>query len=72
MSRPSLTQIESGKRRIEIFELYQLSVILEFSLDEFMAPCYKVSNEIPSEKKPSIRESNIEPPYSLRKDDDEN
>lgn len=37
ISRPSLAQIELGNRSINILELQKLSLILEFSLDDFMA-----------------------------------
>ena len=37
ISRPSLAQIESGNRRIDILELQKLSLALGFSLDAFMA-----------------------------------
>ena len=37
ISRPSLTQIELGKRNIDILELQKFAMILGFSLDEFMS-----------------------------------
>jgi transcriptional regulator with XRE-family HTH domain len=37
ISRPSLTQIENGNRNVDIMELQRLSVVLGFSLDEFMS-----------------------------------
>lgn len=37
MSRPSLAQIELGNRSVDILELQKLSLILKFSLDDFMS-----------------------------------
>lgn len=37
VSRPSLTQIELGKRSLNIIELQKLSQVLNFSLDTFMS-----------------------------------
>lgn len=37
ISRPSLAQIELGNRSIDIIELKQFSMVLGFSLDEFMS-----------------------------------
>ncbi len=37
ISRSSLTQIELGNRGLDIIELQQLSVVLEFSLDAFLS-----------------------------------
>jgi len=37
ISRPSLAQIELGNRCIDIMELQNLSIVLGFSLDEFMS-----------------------------------
>ena len=42
ISRPSLTQIELGKRNIDIMELQRFSIVLGFSLDEFMSKDFKV------------------------------
>ena len=43
MSRPSLTQIESGNRCVDLKEFYRLSTILEFSLDDFMSENFSVN-----------------------------
>jgi len=37
ISRPSLAQIELGNRSLDILELQKLSLVLEFSLDDFMS-----------------------------------
>ena len=38
LSRPSLVQIELGRRGIDLLEFYRLSLALEFSLDDFISP----------------------------------
>lgn len=43
MSRPSLAQIELGKRCIDLLEFYRLSTVLEFSLDHFMSRNFLVN-----------------------------
>ena len=37
ISRPSLTQIELGKRSLNIMELQKFAQVLGFSLDDFMS-----------------------------------
>lgn len=50
ISRPSLTQAELGNRNIDILELQQMSLILEFSLVDIMSENFKsvkpMENEI--------------------------
>lgn len=46
ISRPSLAQIELGNRGVNVFELQQLSLILNFSLDDFMSKNFSVSQEV--------------------------
>ena len=43
ISRPSLAQIELGNRSVDILELQKLSLILEFSLDDFMSKDFSAS-----------------------------
>jgi transcriptional regulator with XRE-family HTH domain len=45
LSRPSLAQIELGNRGIDVFELHNLSVALEFSLDEFLSAEFSSENQ---------------------------
>ena len=45
ISRPSFAQIELGNRSVDILELQQLSLILEFSLDDFMSKDFSASQE---------------------------
>lgn len=46
ISRPSLAQIELGNRSVDILELQRLSMILGFSLDDFMSNNFSVSQDI--------------------------
>lgn len=46
ISRPSLAQIELGNRGVNVFELQQLSLVLSFSLDDFMSKNFSVSQDI--------------------------
>lgn len=46
ISRPSLTQIELGNRSVDILELQKLSLVLEFSLDDFMSKDFSVSQDV--------------------------
>ena len=48
ISRSSLTQIELGNRSIDILELQGLSMVLGFSLDDFMSQNFSVSKEVES------------------------
>lgn len=46
ISRSSLTQIELGKRNVEISELQKLSQALGFSLDDFMSENFSASQKV--------------------------
>lgn len=46
ISRPSLAQIELGNRGVNVFELQQLSLVLSFSLDDFMSKNFSVSQDV--------------------------
>ena len=46
ISRPSLAQIELGNRSVDIMELHNLSIVLGFSLDEFMSENFTVSQDV--------------------------
>jgi transcriptional regulator with XRE-family HTH domain len=46
ISRPSLAQIELGNRSVDILELQKLSLVLEFSLDDFMSKDFSTSREV--------------------------
>lgn len=46
ISRPSLAQIELGNRGVDILELQKFSLILGFSLDDFMSENFTVTREV--------------------------
>jgi transcriptional regulator with XRE-family HTH domain len=46
ISRPSLAQIELGNRSVDVLELQQLSMLLGFSLDDFMSKDFTVSKDV--------------------------
>jgi transcriptional regulator with XRE-family HTH domain len=46
ISRPSLAQIELGNRSVDIMELQNLSIVLGFSLDEFMSKDFTISQDV--------------------------
>ena len=46
MPRSSLTQLELGKRGIDVLELHELSKVLSFSIDDFLSPDFSISNEV--------------------------
>ena len=50
ISRPSLTQIELGNRGVDILELQDFSLVLEFSLDEFMSKDFPINQAIENKK----------------------
>ena len=55
ISRPSLAQIELGNRNVGVFELFRLSQVLGFSLDEFLSPDFKTDETLQYEQ-PKIEE----------------
>lgn len=50
ISRPSLAQIELGNRFIDVFELHKLSLVLGFSMDDFLSADYKATDEVKQEE----------------------
>jgi transcriptional regulator with XRE-family HTH domain len=46
ISRPSLAQIELGNRNVNILELQRLSMVLGFSLDDFMSEDFSLSQDV--------------------------
>jgi len=59
MSRSSLTQIESGNRSIDVFELQNMAMVLGFSLDQFLSPDFNGPDESPEKTEPVKEENNI-------------
>ena len=64
ISRPSLAQIELGNRSVDILELQKLSLVLEFSLDDFMSKDFSASQDVDvkEEKKAKKEEERISAP----------
>lgn len=64
ISRPSLAQIELGNRGIDVLELQKLSLVLGFSLDDFMSNDFSASQvvDIREEKKEKKEEERISVP----------
>lgn len=55
ISRPSLAQIELGNRKVDIFELQKLSMVLEFSLDDFMSEDFQVSLDVDVKEEKKVK-----------------
>jgi len=64
ISRPSLAQIELGNRSVDVLELQKLSMVLEFSLDDFMSKDFSVSQDfdVKEEKRAKKEEERISVP----------
>jgi len=64
ISRSSLAQIELGNRGINVIELQQLSLVLNFSLDDILSNNFSVIQDVgdKSEEKPEITEERISVP----------
>ncbi len=58
ISRPSLTQIELGNRSLGILELQKLSLVLEFSLDDFMSKGFVASKELEGKEEKKANNTN--------------
>ncbi|MEJ7679200.1 MAG: type II toxin-antitoxin system antitoxin SocA domain-containing protein [Segetibacter sp.] len=64
ISRPSLAQIELGNRTVDVLELQRLSMVLGFSLDDFVSKDFSVSQdvEVKAEAKSKKAEERISVP----------
>lgn len=64
ISRPSLAQIELGNRSVDILELQKLSLVLGFSLDDFMSKDFSASQvvDLKEDKKAKKEEERISVP----------
>ncbi len=70
LSRPSLAQIELGNRGVDILELQKLSIVLGFSLDDFMSKDFTASQEVKGSvevKAKKAEERNSEPTLKVNK-----
>ncbi|MBC8314217.1 MAG: DUF4065 domain-containing protein [Bacteroidales bacterium] len=63
ISRPSLAQIELGNRNVDILELQRLSMVLGFSLDDFMSKDFSVSQDV--ESKAEVKSIKLEERISV-------
>lgn len=59
ISRPSLAQIELGNRFIDVFELHKLSLVLGFSMDEFLSADFKVKDEVKQEEIVKVKKEGV-------------
>src|SRR5690554_4807232 len=57
ISRPSLAQIELGNRGVDILELYELSLVLSFSLDDFMSSDFTANQKVIVKEDEKTKES---------------
>ena len=57
ISRPSLAQIELGNRSVNILELHRLSMVLGFSLDDFMSKNFSTGQEVESKVEEKSKKS---------------
>ena len=55
ISRPSLAQIELGKRTVDVMKLQKLSIVLGFSLDDFVSEDFSVTQEIESKAEEKVK-----------------
>lgn len=58
--RSSLAQIELGNRSVDVLELHKLSVLLEFSLDEFLAKDFKLLQKKEEKEEKQLKEKSEE------------
>lgn len=63
ISRPSLAQIELGNRSVDILELQNFSMVLGFSLDDFMSKDFKASQHV--ESKIEVKSKKLEERISV-------
>jgi transcriptional regulator with XRE-family HTH domain len=64
ISRPSLAQIELGNRSVDVLELQRLSMVLGFSLDDFVSKDFAVNQDVEgkTESKSKITDERISVP----------
>jgi transcriptional regulator with XRE-family HTH domain len=69
ISRSSLVQVEQGNRYLDVQELHKLSILLEFSLDEFLSKDFNSQKKeiLKEEKKEKIEERIAVPEMSVSK-----
>jgi len=57
ISRPSLAQIELGNRSVDILELQKLSLVLEFSLDDFMSKNFSTNQDVEGKEEKKVKKT---------------
>jgi transcriptional regulator with XRE-family HTH domain len=57
ISRPSLAQIELGNRSVDILELQRLSMVLGFSLDDFVSKDFTISQDVESKEETKAKKA---------------
>ncbi|MCY7361088.1 MAG: DUF4065 domain-containing protein [Ignavibacteria bacterium] len=57
ISRPSLAQIELGNRSVDILELQKLSLVLEFSLDDFMYKNFSTNQDVEGKEEKKVKKA---------------
>jgi len=57
ISRPSLVQIESGNRSVDILELQRLSMVLGFSLDDFMSEDFSIGDIVDTKSESKVKKT---------------
>jgi transcriptional regulator with XRE-family HTH domain len=62
VSRSSLAQMELGNRRLDIIELYEIAMILGFSIDQFMSGKFSATLLKPHIEKEDIQVERIANP----------
>lgn len=59
ISRPSLAQIELGNRSVDVLELQRLSLVLGFSLDDFMSKNFNVSRDLEGKAESKTKKTDV-------------
>ena len=59
ISRPSLAQIELGNRAVDVLELHQLSMVLSFSLDDFMSNDFSATQDVRDKAEAKTKKTDI-------------
>lgn len=57
ISRPSLAQIELGNRCVDILEMQKLSLVLGFSLDDFMSKDFSINKKVEGKAEAKLKEA---------------
>nr|MBK9653258.1 helix-turn-helix domain-containing protein [Bacteroidota bacterium] len=58
ISRPSLAQIELGNRGVNVLELQRLSLVLGFSMDDFMSKNFIMSQDLEGKAEAKSKKTN--------------